>query len=298
MRAKLAAELMIRHAQQLCNHRRGRHRAAEVHLDLVAHDGRKILGRVQLLAALFEEGADHREEKRVRVGHARIQVAAAEGEGIGAPAELHRGAEAALMLAMPGGAVMLEPHLERHPVRAQSGPEDVAEHAERQFRILLAVGDPRIEDVIAQPEDAAVLDQREAGLVLMRGEIDLHVAQRRRQRRRADRRVSDRAQVPRLEMAAELEPDMIVVHILGGAFEERAVLAQIELLHRVGDVIYGDTGAPEDRVHVAAVALKQVGRTGRRRGQNLRRRRDGGCSGLIQDPLPFAARRGLTHVYQ
>ena len=142
--------------------------------------------------------------------------------------------------------------------------------ASPELGVLPATGDARVVDLVDQPQDVAVLTQREGGLALVRREIALHVAQARGERRRADRRVADGAETFRSEPGAELQSEVVVAGLLCRLLEQQAVLAEVELVERALEIACLDGGPAEDGVGVAAVALYHLRHAAGSRGQHLR----------------------------
>jgi hypothetical protein len=71
-------------------------------------------------------------------------------------------------------------------------------------------------------------------------------------------------------LVAEPKPEVVVLGDAGGFLEEAAEGAEAEALDRVVDDLRGDADAPENAVHVAAVALDQPCSAGGRRRQDAR----------------------------
>ena len=248
-------------SQDLGDRRERRVGLAQVQLDLVSDHCGGVLGVGGTAAAVLEERFDDGQQVRVLGRHCAVQVGTVETDRVGSPAVAHGRAEQLLAAGPVAGAFVLEAHLERAPRLAVRLAEDVAEHAERQLRVLPPVGDALVDDLVAQPHQLGmvdVADDLEVGEVLVDREVPDHALEPRVQRRARDRDVADDAELVRLKLPAERQAEALVSGLARGLLEQGAVLVQVQLVERVVDVVKPDQGLVEDLLDVAVAAPDQV----------------------------------------
>jgi len=125
--------------------------------------------------------------------------------------------------------------------------EDIAEHAERQLCVLTAIQDPAIRDLIIDPGQPFLLVYGEGRVLLMGGKIVRQIAQGGREGRRIDRQITERAKLFGLEGVAETQPEIVVLGIARGLFEQPAVLARLSSLSGLSSISVSIFARPKMR---------------------------------------------------
>src|SRR5262245_27207715 len=174
------------------------------------------------------------------------------------------------MLPRIPGARMLEMELQRRPLPAEAVIEHVAEHAEGQLRILAPEADAAVIDLVLEGHVVPSLAHGQGRHLLVRRKVADQIAQAGAERRRVDRHVADRPELPRLEVDAEAQAEIVVLGFDRRVFEHPAILAEADLVDRVLQHALVDLRGMENPLHIAAEAAHHVGDARRRGGEHLR----------------------------
>nr|WP_244900035.1 hypothetical protein [Roseovarius aestuarii] len=190
--------------------------------------------------------------------HLGVQITATKGNGIRPAIEHNRCIKSRFVFMGVFRSGVFEPHFQRRPVVAEGGPEHIAEHAKRQFRILAPIADTRIKYAVAEPQNAVILNQPKAGLFLMRREKCLHIAQAGGQGRRTDGGISQHTQLLRLKMPAKLQTDIVIMCLSGRRFEHFAVLRQIDFGNWAVEFFLHNSGITENPIQTSAISFENL----------------------------------------